>query len=707
MRRFTFLIVAILALLLNALIPYDAYAAEQEAKTVRAGYVIYKGFQEGRGNEPKSGYGYEFLQQLSYYANWKYEYVYGTFGELLEKLKKGEIDVMGNVSYTPERAQSISYPMEEQGREYYYLYVREGRTDIKFAEPATLNGKTIGVNKGSVQEEYLRQWLKKNNVNAKIIPYANGNQRNQDAVNGVLDANVAPPLMDSNKVKRHLHAIGKLGYSSYYVAVNKKRPDLLQELNMANQRILQADRFYNERIYLKYYGDSVVTLAGLDKAEYDWLNTKAGKFTVGYVGGFLPYADWEEEKQDLVGILAVYREHMRERYNIPIETKRYSNYADIRQALEKGEVDAIYPFYCNYWTAERNGLMVTEPLTSSFMVLLYKGYFDVHTTNVVAVAKKNPLQRYYVKANYPHAKMHEVNSLEDCVKAVLNGDANCTIMASDTYYAYRNILEGMEDCNIITTGFEVPVGFAVQGGNREAFSFIRKSMTGLSYKDINKSMIEEGYAIPEPTLTQFLRRHIYLVLGGGFVLTLLLAGFGMHYVMTKRREATLCRYNLELNKKIYVDFATGLPNKNKCEEILAKPSLVSKPTACCMFDLNDLKVVNDTKGHEMGDMMIYSFANLLRQVVPCQYFVGRFGGDEFILIAEGIAGKREIKDLLGEIQELIEFFNKNNKDYQLSYSSGYAYSGDYEQITLAELLREADQNMYANKKFFKAKHSDN
>ena len=156
-------------------------------------------------------------------------------------------------------------------------------------------------------------------------------------------------------------------------------------------------------------------------------------------------------------------------------------------------------------------------------------------------------------------------------------------------------------------------------------------------------------------------------------------------------------------KKIYVDFATGLPNKNKCEEMLATPGPITKPTACFMFDLNDLKVVNDSLGHEMGDMMIYSFAKLLRQVVPCEYFVGRFGGDEFILIAEGITGKREIKAVLADIEELIQFYNKNNKEFKLSYSSGYAYSEDHKGVTMAELLHLADENMYANKKAFKAK----
>ena len=74
-----------------------------------------------------------------------------------------------------------------------------------------------------------------------------------------------------------------------------------------------------------------------------------------------------------------------------------------------------------------------------------------------------------------------------------------------------------------------------------------------------------------------------------------------------------------------------------------------------------------------------------------------------MLSAEGITGKREIKAVLADSEELIEFYNKNNKEFKLSYSSGYAYSEDHKGVTMAELLHLADENMYANKKAFKAK----
>ena len=156
--------------------------------------------------------------------------------------------------------------------------------------------------------------------------------------------------------------------------------------------------------------------------------------------------------------------------------------------------------------------------------------------------------------------------------------------------------------------------------------------------------------------------------------------------------------NSELNEKAFIDFATGLPNKNKCEEMLSSPYALSTPTACFMLDRNDLKLVNDTLGHEMGDLMILNFAKLLRQTVPLKFFVGRFGGDEFIVIAENIRDQEEAEHLLEKIQEMVLNFNSGNGKFKLNYACGYAFSKEFPSCNMMELLNVADQRMYEDKK---------
>ena len=88
----------------------------EKGETVKVGYVLFENYQEGGDGEYKRGFGYEYLQRIAYSTGWSYEYVYGSFSELLEMLEKGEIDLMGDLSYTEERAQKISYSALPQGR---------------------------------------------------------------------------------------------------------------------------------------------------------------------------------------------------------------------------------------------------------------------------------------------------------------------------------------------------------------------------------------------------------------------------------------------------------------------------------------------------------------------------------------------------------------------------------------------------------------
>ena len=241
-----------------------------EYEKVRVGQLIYPGYQEGEGDAPKSGYGYEYLQQVAYYAGWEYEYVNGSFSELLEMLKKGEIDIMGDLSYTEERAKDINFAKEEQGREYYYLFVHEDRTDISATDLSTLQGARVGINKGSVQVDLFEEWCKENHVDCQVELYANSEEQYDDMNSGKLDAIVSTTVAEKEILKYHWNSILKIGYSPYYIAVSKKSPELYEELNNAITRTLQSDWYYNEKVYLKYNGKTSAAVTGSQKKMILW-----------------------------------------------------------------------------------------------------------------------------------------------------------------------------------------------------------------------------------------------------------------------------------------------------------------------------------------------------------------------------------------------------------------------------------------------------
>lgn len=156
--------------------------------------------------------------------------------------------------------------------------------------------------------------------------------------------------------------------------------------------------------------------------------------------------------------------------------------------------------------------------------------------------------------------------------------------------------------------------------------------------------------------------------------------------------------NKVLQKKVYLDEATGLPNKNKCEEILNDPNPIpdGEQVAMCVFDMNNLRTINNTLGHDKGDEYICSFAIQLRKAVPDEFFAGRDGGDEFIAVLKGLdhAGVREC---LKKIREQSAEYSRQHPEMPISYAAGYALSSDFEGSTMRDLFRFADKNMYIDK----------
>lgn len=157
--------------------------------------------------------------------------------------------------------------------------------------------------------------------------------------------------------------------------------------------------------------------------------------------------------------------------------------------------------------------------------------------------------------------------------------------------------------------------------------------------------------------------------------------------------------NRELKSKIYLDEAMGLPNKNKCEEILTLEA--EQNMAICVFDLNNLRIINNQQGHERGDLYIRSFAKSLRKGVDENQFVGRCGGDEFIAFFKNVT-KEDVKRNLENIKKECA----KCSEIPLSYAAGFAYSNDFSKLTMRELFCQADKNMYIDKNQAKIKEAN-
>ena len=162
--------------------------------------------------------------------------------------------------------------------------------------------------------------------------------------------------------------------------------------------------------------------------------------------------------------------------------------------------------------------------------------------------------------------------------------------------------------------------------------------------------------------------------------------------------------SFEVSQRMYTDTDTGFFNRKRWDVLLERMEGYTKPMGIIIFDLNSLKQINDTFGHDAGDKAILNFANVLRNSLDVSNTICRWGGDEFSVLVLN-ATKAEMEELMDRVKAGVDDYNRIGTPC-ISYAGGYALSTDYADLNLKELFEKADENMYANKKKWHAEHAD-
>ena len=429
------LCLSILALIMLLFVPLSAYASEiksdgkttqgieEENKTVRVGYFPYANFQEGGYGEHKQGAGYEYLQKISYITGWKYEYVYGSFKECLDMLADGEIDILGSVSYTPERAESIDYSTYAAGTERYWIYTREDHTDLTDGDPKQMNGCRIGAADGSYQKELLEKWLDSNQIQAEVVVCKGYDEMIEKLDADELDALVLPVL----SVNSDFIAIANIGASDCYFGVSKSRPDLLKELNSAMEEINNTETDYSSKLYARYEGKAVINYA-LNKEEKQWLDAHENTIRVGYLKDNLPFCG--EENGKLTGILGTVLDTVQEKYKITIKAVPCSTGVEMNEALQSGKIDIAGPIIQDFYTQEQFQVVLTDAIFDITPVVIYKGKEYSSSLSTVAVTETSLYSGLMVSLLFPDAEIKQYDTQEECLEAVANGKVGATVVPS-------------------------------------------------------------------------------------------------------------------------------------------------------------------------------------------------------------------------------------------------------------------------------------
>ena len=488
--------------LLLVCLPLQALATE--GKVVRVGW--YEGGYNITGpNGERSGYGYEYQQTVAGYTGWRYEYVKGNSMELLEKLQRGELDMLNCMSYTPERAQHVLFSSMPMGREKYYLYADIDKTGISPSNLRSLEGKGVSMMASSMMETAFSNWEKQQGLHTQHMLAGSMEERRRLVAQGAAEAVVATEFAPLRQ--EGMSAVMPVGSSDIYFAISKSRPDLKAELDEAMRRIRQDKPFYAEYLYKTYMPTPAVPV--LSKDEQAWL-AQHGKIRIGCLKGERAFFSYEEDgsHKGVIADYILYASSCFAERRLDFAVQGFDTQGEMIQALKDGKIDMIFHFNENHYFAEQNGFVLSNRIMSlTIPIVTAQKQFNENAANILAVAKDNYLAKAYAAHNYPQWKLVEYASREEVEQAVRKGQADCFLVKYNTLtdYADDKLLHAL------FLGKPGRVAFAVQRGDIALLSVLNKTLRAMPPNTMSGNLSMYDKPLRDITLKDFIKQNMLLL----------------------------------------------------------------------------------------------------------------------------------------------------------------------------------------------------
>ena len=461
---------------------------EKQSRIIRVG-SFEDTFNYVDKNGVRRGYGYELMQALAGYTGWKLEYVKCDWSDCFDKLENGEIDIMGDISYTDERAQKMLFPDEPMGEEKYILYADLSDTDIGMSDLKSLDGKRVGVLMDTEPELMLTEWENKNGIHTEHVNVNNNDDVEKKLANHEIDCFVS--LEESIWSEQGISSVTTIGKSGIYFAINKERSDIKTKLDWAMRQLDQNSPFFRADLYKKYFTlDYNQSLTGEEKS---WLE-EHGDIRIGFLNNDPAIFSMDEETGKLTGMLSEYVSYAKDclgNQTLKFDIQEYDDYSEMLQALQEHEIDMIFYAGRNPDFAEKKGYTLTNTAwTYSLMAVTDEKYFNEDESYTVAVQKEKDALKQHIAFSYPEWKLIDCNTLEDAADMVTNGKADCFLMGASQAMIYDNY----RDFKSIPLTKTMEACFAVKSGEGILLSILNKTL-----KAMPSDMLTSALAIYDST----------------------------------------------------------------------------------------------------------------------------------------------------------------------------------------------------------------
>lgn len=663
---------------------------EKQPQTIRVG-SFEDTFNYVDKNGVRRGYGYELMQALSGYTGWKFEYVKCDWSNCFDKLENGEIDIMGDISYTDERAQKMLFSDEPMCEEKYILYADLSHTDIGTSDFKAMDGKRVGVLMGTEPEIMLREWENKNGIHTKHVNVNNDDDVEKKLANHEIDCFVS--LEESIWSEQGISSVTTIGKSGIYFAINKERSDIKTKMDHAMRQLEQDSPFFKADLYKKYFTlDYKQSLTGKEKS---WVEEHGG-IKIGFLNNDQAIFSMDEETGKLTGMLAEYISYAKDclgNQTLEFNICEYDDYNEMLQALQNHEIDMIFYAGRNPDLAEKKGYTLTNTAwTYSLMAVTDEKYFNEDKSYTVAVPKEQEALKQHIAFSYPRWKLVDYDSFADAADIVMNEKADCFLMGTSQALKYDN----ERDFKSVPLTKTMEACFAVREGEGILLSILNKTL-----KDMPSDMLTSALAIYDSTTDKvtfydFVKDNmlVFFVTAGVFVITII----GIILVLLQKARKAEAVAKLAANDTQKLNDKLEIALKKAEDASLAKTRFLSNMSHDIRTPMNAILgyaqlMVNELKGKNLPEISEYlkklqQSGNLLLSII-----------NNVLDMAQIESGRMEIDENYGRIEDirqtLFEIFGDEAKKKNLVLQ--YTINVEHENIlTDTTKVKEIFVNILSN-----------
>ena len=608
-----------------------------------------------------------------------------------DKLENGEIDIMGDISYTDERAQKMLFPEEPMAEEKYILYADLSNLDIGTSDFKFMDGKRVGVLMDTEPEIMLTEWENKNGIHTEHVNVNNDDDVEKKLANHEIDCFVS--LEESLWSEQGISSVTTIGKSGIYFAINKERSDIKTELDRAMRQLEQDSPFFKADLYKKYFTlDYNQSLTGEEKF---WLE-EHGSIRIGFLNNDAAIFSMDEGTGKLTGMLAEYISYAKGclgNQRLEFDIQEYDDYNEMLQALQDHEIDMIFYVGRNPDLAEKKGYTLTNTAwTYSLMAVTDEKYFNENEAYSVAVAKEHEALKQHIAFSYPQWKLIDCDSLADATDMVLHQKADCFLMGTSQALKYDN----NRDFKSIPLTKTMEACFAVRSGEGTLLSILNKTLKAMPSDMLTSTLAIYDSTADKVTFYDFVKDNMpaFFATAGFFGLSII----AMILVFLRKARKAEAAAKLAANDTQKLNDKLEIALKKAEDASLAKTRFLNNMSHDIRTPMNVILgyaqlMEDELKGKDMPETSehlekLKQSGNLLLSII-----------NNVLDMAKIESGKMEINENYGRIgairQSLFEIFEDEAKKKNLALH--YTINVEHEHIlTDTTKVKEIFVNILGN-----------